>query len=227
MSAEGLRSHYPELRDLSLVDPDIIDNAESLSTIPPDSQDFVVASHFLEHCQDPVATLQTFMRVLQPDGILYLIIPDKRYTFDKDRPSTTREHIVRDFEEGPSWSREKHYREYARLVEHAAPGEAEDHRAQYLMDSDYSVHFHVWTKPEFLELVAFVNGKYKLAYEIRLFLDNGPEGIYVLQKSAEFGRPVKVANCEPENGKRDTLSMRPPKSRPSLWSRIRKNSSPG
>ena len=192
MPAESLRAQYPELKDLPLVAPDIIDNGETLSTVAAASQDFIIASHFLEHCQNPIATLRTFMRVLRPDGILFLVIPDKLYTFDKDRPSTTPEHIVRDFEEGPEWSREQHYREYARLVDHAAAGEVEEQRARYLMDMDYSIHFHVWTKPEVMGLFAFVNEKYNLGYQVRFFMDNGQEGIYVLQKSAVFGLPVSI-----------------------------------
>jgi len=194
MSAEGLRLQYPELKDLPLVDADIIDDGETLSTVPTESQDFIIASHFFEHCQNPVAALQSFVRVLRPDGILFLVIPDKLYTFDKERPSTSIQHIVRDFEEGPAWSKEQHYREYARLVDHAATGEAEELRAQYLIGLDYSIHFHVWNKPEVLELLASVNQKYRMGYEIRLFLDNGQEGIYVLQKSARFGEPVKISS---------------------------------
>jgi predicted SAM-dependent methyltransferase len=229
MPAEGLRTQYPELKELPLVDPDIIDDGEILVTLAAESQDFVLASHFLEHCQNPVATLRTFMRVLRPDGVLFLVIPDKLYTFDKDRPSTTTEHVVRDFEEGPDWSREQHYREYARLVDHATAGEAEGLRARYLMDMDYSIHFHVWTKPELLGLFAFVNEKYDLGYEVRFFMDNGPEGIYVLQKSAEFGLPVKIVDhrggtCQPDPSgaaaPEDPGATRA--GRQPFWSRIRK-----
>jgi predicted SAM-dependent methyltransferase len=234
MPAEGLRAQYPELKDLPLVDPDIVDNGEMLSTVAAESRDFIVASHFLEHCQNPVATLQTFARVLRPDGILLLVIPDKLYTFDKDRPSTTPEHIVRDFEEGPHGSREQHYREYARLVDHAAAGEAEELRARYLMDMDYSIHFHVWTKPELLGLFAFVNERYRLGYELRFFLDNGPEGIYVLRKSAEFGLPVRIIDYAGGTQPPDPPGAVPPEDpvapktgRQAFWSRIRKPRSPG
>jgi SAM-dependent methyltransferase len=192
MSAGDLRLQYPELEKLPLVDPDIIDDGETLSQVAASTQDFVVANHFLEHCQNPIATLQNFIRVLKPEGILYLVIPDKLYTFDKHRPSTTLEHIIRDFGEGPAWSREFHYREYARLVDHASPGEAEELRAQQLMGMNYSIHFHVWTKGQALELLHTLNEKYRLGYEVRFFLDNGPEGIYLLQKSVECGKPATI-----------------------------------
>jgi len=200
MSAQELRIQYPELNNLPLVKPEIIDNGETLATIDGSSQDFIVANHFLEHCQNPVATLQNFMRVLKPAGVLYLVVPDKTYTFDKERPSTTIEHIVRDYEEGPEWSREIHYREYARMVDRAAAGEAEDLRARHLMEMDYSIHFHVWTKSEFLALLSFFKQKCSLEYEVRCFVDNGPEGIYVLQKSANAGEPVHINIGSSTNG---------------------------
>ena len=202
MSAEGLRAQYPELKDLPLVEPHIIDDGELLSTVARGSQDFIVASHFLEHCQNPIATLQAFMRVLRADGILFLVVPDKLYTFDKDRPSTTVEHIVRDFEEGPNWSREQHYREYARMVDHATTSEAEELRAQHLMNMDYSIHFHVWNKAETLGLLASANERYRLGYELKLFIDNGPEGIYILQKSVEPGRPIQFGDSNSAAGHR-------------------------
>jgi predicted SAM-dependent methyltransferase len=233
MPVEGLRAQYPELKGLPLVDPDIIDDGETLARVASESQDFILASHFLEHCQNPVVTLKTFMRVLRPDGILYLVIPDKLYTFDKDRPSTTPEHVVRDFEEGPQWSREQHYREYARLVDHAAAGEAEELRARYLMDLDYSIHFHVWTKPELLGLFTFLNEKYCLGYEVRFFMDNGQEGIYILQKSAEPGRPVSIIEHSDGTHRHSTQggvasdAAAPTAGRRSFWSRLRGDADSG
>lgn len=54
LSVESLRHQYPELKNLPLVDVDIIANGETLDSIEESSQDFVVANHFLEHCQNPL-----------------------------------------------------------------------------------------------------------------------------------------------------------------------------
>jgi len=197
MSATELRNQYPELAALPLVDPDIIDDGELLERIDPDSQDFIVANHFLEHCQNPIRTLQNFRRVLKPDGILFLVIPDKRYTFDQNRLSTPIDHIVHDYEEGAAWSREEHFREYAHLVEHVPAGEAAELRARQLMEMNYSIHFHVWDKPQALALFAFLNENYQLGFELRCFLDNGPEGIYILAKLVSPGMPVRILAAPP------------------------------
>jgi SAM-dependent methyltransferase len=182
MSVDDLRRQYGELNGLPLVSPDIIDDGETLSQVGAASQDFVIASHFLEHCQDPVGTLRHFIRVLQPGGVVFLVIPDKLFTFDKDRPSTTLDHLIRDHEEGPAWSRRAHYLEWAEKVDRAQPGEAALERARFLMDINYSIHFHVWTKCEALQMLLAANEKYDLGFNLRCFVDNGDEGIYVLEK---------------------------------------------
>ena len=80
------------------------------------SQDFIIANHFIEHTEDPIGTIKRFLTVLRPQGILYMAVPDKRFTFDLERPLTSLEHLLRDHTEGPEWSRESHFREWAQFV---------------------------------------------------------------------------------------------------------------
>ena len=82
MSVEDLRAEYAELAEWDLTPVDVIDNGELLSTIPAASQDFIVANHFLEHCEDPIRTIETHLGKLRPGGVLFYAVPDKRYTFD-------------------------------------------------------------------------------------------------------------------------------------------------
>ncbi|MEJ5019072.1 methyltransferase domain-containing protein [Ochrobactrum vermis] len=56
--------------------------------------DFIVASHVFEHLTDPIHFLQRCERALKPDGKVYLLVPDRRYTFDYLRPSTTAGHML-------------------------------------------------------------------------------------------------------------------------------------
>ncbi len=52
--APQLRQQYPELETYPLVPVDILDDGKSLKTVKNNSQDFIIAHHFLEHCQDPI-----------------------------------------------------------------------------------------------------------------------------------------------------------------------------
>ena len=109
----ALREHYPELENYAIVEPDIIDDGETLPTVQAGSVDFVIANHMIEHCEDPIRTVKSFLRVLRPGGMIYMAVPDRRFTFDRDRSPTPLEHIRRDHEEGPGWSRRQHYEEWA------------------------------------------------------------------------------------------------------------------
>ena len=46
------------------------------------SLDYVVTSHVLEHVPNPVKALAEWYRVLRPGGIIYCLVPDRRYTWD-------------------------------------------------------------------------------------------------------------------------------------------------
>ncbi len=50
--------------------------------------DFVISSHVLEHCYDLIGTIKEWLRVVKPDGFVYVIFPHKERTFDKERPRT-------------------------------------------------------------------------------------------------------------------------------------------
>jgi predicted SAM-dependent methyltransferase len=177
---EELREHYPELADEPLVDVDVVDDGERLSTIGDATQDFVIANHFLEHCEDPLGALGNMIRVLRPGGVLYLAVPDKRYTFDADRPVTSMDHLLRDHREGPEGSRRRHYEEWARLVDKVEEPEA---HATALLERGYSIHFHVWTQSGLLDLLRTGADDLGLDFDVELMLKNGLEVIFVLRRN--------------------------------------------
>jgi predicted SAM-dependent methyltransferase len=185
MSAPDLRTHYPELNAVNLVEVDIIDNGEELNTIAAASQDFVIANHFLEHCQDPIATVQNLLRVLKVGGILYLAVPDKRYTFDRDREVTTIAHLLRDHAEGPAWSKRHHFEEWTRLVNKVQDEQEAQQEIEHLLAIDYSIHYHNWTSIELLELLVTLRRQFGMAFDVELTLHHGIEYIMVLRKTAE------------------------------------------
>jgi predicted SAM-dependent methyltransferase len=181
LTVNELREHYPELADEPLVDVDVVDDGERLATIGDTTQDFVIANHFLEHCEEPLGALGNMIRVLRPGGVLYLAVPDKRYTFDVDRPVTTTDHLLQDHREGPEASRRSHYEEWARLVDKVDAPEA---HATALLERGYSIHFHAWTQAELLELLQTGARELMLEFDIELMLKNGHEVIFVLRKAS-------------------------------------------
>jgi predicted SAM-dependent methyltransferase len=181
-SVPELRKQYPELESHALTQVDIIDNGETLNTIADETQDFVIANHFLEHCENPILALGNMVRVLKKQGVLFLAIPDKRYTFDSGRPVTPFDHCLKDFQEGPACSREQHFREWVTLVEEKNdPVEAEG-RVQELMGMNYSIHFHVWTQTDMLELILKSSEHLHLSADLEVLLKDEGEVIFLLSK---------------------------------------------
>ena len=117
MTTDQLRSEYPELAGWKLTEVDVVDDGETLATIADGSQDFIVANHFLEHCENPIGTIETHLRKLRPGGVLFYAVPDKRFTFDFRRPVTPLAEMVADYEQGPERSRQQHYLEWSRFVD--------------------------------------------------------------------------------------------------------------
>jgi len=183
MSVAELRKQYPELKGTNLIEADIVDNGETLSSIPDNFWDFVIANHMIEHCQNPIGALENFLRVVKPGGIVYMGVPDKRYIFDVDRPMTSLDHLIRDYKEGPEWSKVSHYNEYVRLVE-KCPEEQVLARQQALINIDYSIHFHVWTSETFSEWLFYCQKQLGFGFTIELFTKNSIEIVMILRKIA-------------------------------------------
>jgi SAM-dependent methyltransferase len=198
MPVEELRRHYPEIAALPLQPVDVVDDGETLATIAPESQDFIVANHFLEHTADPIGTIETHLGKLRPGGVLFYAVPDKRFSFDFRRPVTPLEHMVRDHEQGPEGSRRQHYEEWARFVastdeERAAEGfeELVADRARELDAADYSIHTHVWTQASFLGLLLLCRERFEEAFDIEAVAQCSLELVVVLRKRGAWPQPAE------------------------------------
>lgn len=184
--AELLR-HYPELLSRAdlIREPDIIDDGEQLNLVADGSQDFVIASHFLEHCENPLGTLRQFGRVLKPGGHLVLAIPNTAnpQSWDHHRELTSFAHVVRDDEAGPEISRDHHYWEWVTFAGKMTGARAEAEKAK-LMEMRYSIHFHCWTAGTFMEFLRGAIARDGLAFEIVHQHENAYEVGVVVRKGA-------------------------------------------
>lgn len=182
LPVEKLREVYPELAGERFVPVDVVDDAETLLTVPPASQRFVAASHLLEHCEDPISAVHVWLRVLEPGGFLLLAVPDGRFTFDRRRPVTPLAHVERDRAEGPAVSRLAHYAEWVALVDGCPEAEVEA-RALALMEARHSIHFHVWDAPALAAFLRHCVATSPVPARLAAFVRNRAENLAVL------GRP--------------------------------------
>lgn len=127
---------------------------DSLSAFTAASQDFVVCSHVLEHLADPIGMLCEIRRVLRPDGVAVLVLPDREQTFDRTRPPTTLVHLI--LEGGVTVVDDAHIIEF---LESVGPQFAGTPLA-WMFDDPHdpkliawhrrrSVHAHCWNAEEF------------------------------------------------------------------------------
>jgi SAM-dependent methyltransferase len=182
MSLKDLREHYPELNGIPLQEPDIIDDGERLTRFGDSSLDFVIANHFLEHCEDPLGTLRNLLRVLRPKGILYMAIPEKRSTFDYGRPCTEWSVLEKTFSSGVRLDRDKLYREWVELVVQYT-GDVADQTAKRLNEQRYSIHFNVWDLEALLDFLSRSRSELGLPFSPAAIVSSENETILVLERA--------------------------------------------
>jgi SAM-dependent methyltransferase len=189
---DRIRELFPELpEDATYPEIDVFADfdADGLQAFADDSQDFVICSHVLEHLAAPLALMQEMDRVLRPGGMLILLLPDRRRTFDRYRASTSLEHLAREHRAGVRGVDDAHLFDFITLAEAC---EAFTRRPDgwtrdefYAWHHDRSIHVHCWTEDEFDDVIEFCVTALNQAWEIvdRLPLDDdGFEFGYVLRK---------------------------------------------
>jgi SAM-dependent methyltransferase len=141
---EGYNYHYH-----TKTGRQFIREATHLENIAPASYDFVLSCHSLEHVANPLKAIQEWKRVLKPSGLLVLVLPDKRYTFDVNRPYTTLQHLLDDYKINRGEDDSTHFDEILRLHEFgkdegAGSKEVLAARLKTNLTSRY-VHHHVFS----------------------------------------------------------------------------------
>jgi predicted SAM-dependent methyltransferase len=190
LTVADLRRQYPELAALDLVPVSHIGTAEDLAGIADASLDFVIACHVFEHLEDPTRALHEVHRVLRDGGIFFCALPEPRVTFDRQREMTTVDHLLRDHAAGRASHRD-HVIDWIENVERHMPWwnhetDTLEARVQYLLDVDYSIHFHVWRPDTFLDYLGEVRREQGVDFEMIDFAGCQPgsddEFIFILRK---------------------------------------------
>ncbi|HEY5551003.1 MAG TPA: methyltransferase domain-containing protein, partial [Opitutaceae bacterium] len=78
---------------------------------------YVASSHVLEHVANPFAALAEWFRVLKHGGCIYMVVPDRRRTFDHARPLTDVAHMLADFRNGTTQSDATHIDDFVHGVD--------------------------------------------------------------------------------------------------------------
>jgi hypothetical protein len=97
-SQDQLRTHYAQDPNVNVEDiPDIDFVLSGPNGMRPLSEavrpgapfTWVIASHVVEHVPDVISWLAQIAEIIEDEAMLLLVVPDRRFTFDILRPSTT------------------------------------------------------------------------------------------------------------------------------------------
>jgi SAM-dependent methyltransferase len=167
--------------------------------------DYLCSSHVLEHLPDTIASLHEWHRVLRPGGLLYLVVPDKRYTFDQPRATTPVDHFLHEFHEGTTEAdTAAHIDEFVFQTKWSilSPNPAADPapqqaaaRESYLRELSHGrpidIHYHTFTPDSLqalLRAAGFVGGgsaRFKLLAHAERYPPGREDGIGVLLQRTE------------------------------------------
>ena len=183
MSLQKLLEHYPEMAQIPVQAPDIVDDGQLLTHIAEDSQDFAIANHFLEHCPDPIRSIHNMLRVVKVGGILFLAVPDKRHTFDLRRPVTPYAVLKNAYISGQRRGTAELFYEWAHLVYNLPPEQAKT-RAEQLIEEDYSIHYNVWATSDLLNFLMSAQHDFQSPFELVAVVSSENETIVLLERTA-------------------------------------------
>lgn len=159
--------------------PSIVADIQTMADIDDSSIDFVVANQVIEHVENPLRALRTINRVLRPNGIAFITLPDRRFTFDRQRSTTPLSHLIKDDQEGPEGGREDHYDDWVHHAE-GLEGQERKERVAMMLANNVNIHFHVWDYDTMKQMFTYAASDIGLAIVHSQL--NGNEGIWILRK---------------------------------------------
>jgi predicted SAM-dependent methyltransferase len=79
----------PNRNENQIVPLDYVIGDSSISEVLDQQFDYVVASHVIEHLPNLFGWLRDLAKILSTNGKLFLVVPDRRFTFDMMRPQSS------------------------------------------------------------------------------------------------------------------------------------------
>jgi SAM-dependent methyltransferase len=198
LRVDQLKIYFRETGDLDQLRSDGEINAQTYAGIADSSVDFVISAHVIEHLPDPIGSLREAMRILKPGGVHLLAVPDMRYTFDRNRPLTTLEHLLADENDSGQGTRQQAYEETVRYVHPIWNPPIPEDQIQANVDavsaSNMDIHWHAWTFESFQAMLDAIAPRLRFSVVFQAPVQN--EAIFALSKSTvqiDAPSPLKAA----------------------------------
>ena len=192
-SPKELKQLFPEIINSTVTTPTYTCDVSSngLSFAPSEHYDFVICSHVAEHVANPYWLIQECYRVLKDKGVLYLSIPDGRYSDDQGRALTSYEYLLDLYERKVIEIPDERVMDYLRSprIYTGWVKEAFENNAitKEILDNERlrSFHVHVWDSQSFVDHFALFSENAGLSWRLLdLFVweNNLYEGVIIVRK---------------------------------------------
>ena len=134
--------------------------ATDLHEIKDETYEFVLSSHVIEHTANPIKALKEWIRIVKTGGHLILLIPHKDGTFDHNRPITTLDHLVQDYQNDVTEKDLTHLDEILKLHDFSLDPESgtllEFTERSKNNDENRCLHHHVFNSHLVIELFDYL-----------------------------------------------------------------------
>ena len=160
--------------------------------VPTGSQDFLISSHSLEHSENAIESVKSWLRVIKKDSHILLTIPEMTKTFDAKRPVTEWGHFLEEFLFKNKYllNRQEHFTEYFTHVD-GFQGQILEEAVNAAIKTEARIHFHCFTERSVREFFENLSNSYG-GFTIKELFLVGPEVLVVLKKECE-GDPKWLA----------------------------------
>lgn len=136
----------------------VCEAADVANALAGRTYDFVLSSNCLEHVANPLAVLEAWLAVLDPRGMIVVVVPNQRSNFDHRRPVTGFKHLLADYRAGVGEDDTTHFDEVLALTDlHLTtrahvPDAAAFRRTVLANVTNRCVHHHVFDAALLLEI---------------------------------------------------------------------------
>lgn len=182
------------------------------------SLNYVATSHVIEHVANPLGAFFEWYRVLRHNGIIYMVVPDRRLSFDRTRPLTTVDHMIQDYRHQVTQCDGTHIEDFVYNVDWKdfSPSTPEakvaeerealsrSYQKEIASGSEINIHFHTFEPDTMVELLKRANevlplngGSIALLRLEPVFPSSRPDGFLVV---AKINKPGNMPELNSQSG---------------------------
>ena len=193
----GVQVIYGDVRDadslstyfggLPIVGDQLVIDAQTMDRFPPESLDFVLSGHVIEHLENPIGAILNTARVVKERGVMIVAVPEMTLTFDKNRPETSIKHLFEDLIVGGESTRLQAFVEHLTYVHPLMTGEilsaeriAWEAPQSVLRYKEFDIHYHAWSRDSFRQMSDMAGELGGFYIEAERSVEN--ENIFVFRK---------------------------------------------